>query len=106
MQEDRTGQNLWIFCGWLSAPRIAWLVRHHHGSRRFRVSRVGSSVPGSVCEHATGSRTEQRWRVRPWASATWDAVLWCMACEAVHATLQEALRVSRPGGTYAASSRE
>ena len=32
--------------------------------------------------------------------------LWCMACEAVHATLQEALRVSRAGGTDAAGSRE
>ena len=58
-------QNLWIFCGWLSAPRLAWLVHRHHGSRRFRVSRVGSSVPASVCEYAPGTRTEQRWRVRP-----------------------------------------
>ena len=42
------------------------IARHHHGRRHFRVSRVGCIVAGSVCEHAAGTRTEQRWRVRPW----------------------------------------
>ena len=41
-----------------------WLAHCHHGSRHFRVSRVGSGVPGSVCEYATGTRTEQRGRGR------------------------------------------
>ena len=96
-------QNLWIFCGWLSAPRLAWLVHRHHGSRRLRVSRVGSSVAGSVCEYTAGTRTEQRGRVRPWRLPVPHGTPSCGAWHASHCTPPP----TRPSASlvWAASSR-
>ena len=65
-----TGRENWDLCGMALSPhRCAGPVRHHHGRRRFRISRVGCIVAASTCEHAARTRTEQHGRMRPWASA-------------------------------------
>ena len=104
-----TGRENWDLCGMARSPhRRAGPVRHHHGRRRFRISRVGCIVAASTCEHAARTRTEQHGRMRPWASAL------CRTgrrhvmhgLEPVHATTHEAVRISRVGYIVAGSTRE